>query len=74
MPDSRLNSDLEHLTGDEFFHFFDKGFATRVRKIAVDDPGQRVNRFAAHKDVEFDQIRCAIAGEVIVKRCISAGD
>ena len=45
-----------------------------LRRVAVDDDGERVDRVAVHQDVELHQRRLPVAGQVVVERRVAAGE
>src|SRR4030095_3398817 len=64
-PDSSLNWNLEELPRYQLPHFFHQRASPRIRKLAVDDQRQRIDRLAGHKHVELDQIAVPIAGQLV---------
>src|SRR6266852_6172843 len=68
----RLNRHLEHLPRNQFAQAGHQVAAALVRLLAMANHGQRVHRFAAHQNVELDQVGFDVTREVIIERSVAA--
>ncbi len=70
--DGRLDGDFKHLARNQFSQAGNEFAAAFIGLIAMADERQRVHRFAADEDVEFDEIGFLISREVIIEGSIAA--
>src|SRR5688572_6650870 len=70
--DRRLYRHLEHLPGNQLAHLRGERTPALVGHVAVHDHGERVDRLLVHQDVELDERRLLIAGDMVVERRVSA--
>src|SRR5712675_913246 len=67
-----LNGDLEHLPRNQFSQAGNQIAPAVVGLFAMANHGKRVHRLAAHQNIELDQIRFAVAREVIIERSVAS--
>src|SRR5437667_11373987 len=72
--DRRLDHDLEQLARDQLLEFLGDLAAPLVRLVAVDDDRERIHRFAVQEHVQLDEIGGTVLQELVVQRCVPAGD
>ena len=64
--------DVEHLARDLLAQPLDERPPARVRRVAMDDQRERVDRLAADEDVHADELARAEADEVVVEARVAA--
>ena len=69
-----LDRHLEKMARDELFQFFAHAAPTRLCPVAVHHDRKSVHRFGIHQDRHFNKIAGFIAGHLIIKGGIAAGD
>ena len=71
--DGGLDSDDEHLGGDDFLELGGEVAAAGLRFIDVDDGGEGFDRFAGDEHVHFDHFGGAVAGVFVVHGAVAFG-
>ena len=72
--DSRLNGDVELLTGQELFEFLAHAASEIDGVVAVGEGRERIDLFAVEKDIQFDEVGGTETVHVPVEGRIALGD
>ena len=72
--DSRLNGDVELLTGQQLFEFLAHAASEIHSVVAVGEGRERIHLFAVEEDIQFDEVGGAETVHVPIEGRIALGD